>query len=180
MPCTPGGAFLPPATPPTPPLPKSDDDWSPFVLRAGFELSELLYTAAPLSNNVIDKLLDIWSATLVPHNDSAPILDHTDLHTTIDAIKLGHVPWKSYTVRYNGLRPENAAVPEWMATDYQLWYRDPRQVIHNLFKNPDLINGIDYVPYREFDGDERRYSDFMSGDWAWKQCVRNSQLTITI
>ena len=172
MPCSSDGTFLPPGTPPTPPPPKSGNDWSPFTSRAAFELADLLYTAAPLSNNFIDKLLNIWSATLVPHNDPTPILDHADLHVTIDAIKLRHVPWKSYTVQYNSLRPENAPTPEWMTTDYQLWYRDPRKVIHDLFRNPDLVDSIDYVPYREFDGDERRYCDFMAGDWAWEQCVR--------
>lgn len=66
-----------------------------------------------------------------------------------------------------------------MTTEYQLWYRDPRKVIHNLFGNPDLINSIDYVPYREFNNGERRYCDFMSGDWAWKQSVRNASTNNT-
>ena len=152
---------------------KSGDDWSPFTSRAGFELAEILYTTAALSNDTIDRILDIWAATLVPHNNSAPLTDHHNLHSTIDAIKLGHVPWQSYTARYNGLRPENGPTPEWMTTDYQVWYRDPRKVIHTIFSNPDLVDGIDYVPYREFDSNgKRRYCDFMSADWAWKQCVR--------
>ena len=58
-----------------------------------------------------------------------------------------------------------------MTTEYQVWYRDPRKVIHNMFANPDLVDCFDYVPYRDFMGDKRRYCDFMSGDWAWKQCV---------
>ena len=58
-----------------------------------------------------------------------------------------------------------------MTTDYEVWYRDPRNVIHNILANPDLVDGIDYVPYREFENNERRYCDFMSGDWAWRQCV---------
>ena len=86
MPCGPDGTFLPPGTPPTPPPPKSCDDWSPFTSHAGFELVDLLYTAAPLSNSIFDRLLDIWSATLVPHNNSTPILDHADLHATINAV----------------------------------------------------------------------------------------------
>lgn len=151
---------------------KSPDDWTPFISRVGFEVAEILYKKAPLSNEFIDKLLNLWSATLVPHNDSPPILDHDELHSTIDAIQLGQVPWQSYTARYNGLRPENAPAPEWMNTEYQLWYRDPRKVIHNILANPDLTDGIDYVPYRDFEDDKQRYSDFMSGDWAWRQCVR--------
>jgi hypothetical protein len=150
---------------------KSPDDWTPFISRAGFEAAEILYKKAPLSNEILDELLNIWSATLAPHNDLPPILDHSELHSTIDAIQLGQVPWQSYTARYNGLRPENAPAPEWMNTEYQLWYRDPRKVIHNIFANPDLADGIDYVPYRDFEDGKRRYSDLMSGNWAWRQCV---------
>ena len=58
-----------------------------------------------------------------------------------------------------------------MTTDYQLWFRDPRKVIHNILANPDLADGVDYIPYREFEDTKRRYGDFMSGDWAWEQCV---------
>lgn len=135
----------------------------------------MLYTKAALSNTIIDQLLSIWSATLVPHNDAAPILDHRELHSTIDAIKLGHVPWQSYTARYNGLHPTDAPTPEWMTADHQVWYRDPRKVIHKIFANPDLAGGIDYVPYREFENEKRRYHNFMSGDWAWKQSVRSDK-----
>ena len=116
-------------------------------------------------------LTGIWNATLVPHNNLAPIIDHDDLHSMIDAIELGHVPWQSYTAKYQGLCPENGPAPEWMTTEYQVWYRDPRKVIHNILANPELANGIDYVPYREFINSKRRYCDFMSGNWAWKQCV---------
>jgi hypothetical protein len=108
---------------------------------------------------------------LLPHDDYAPILDHNDLHSTIDSIKLGHIPWLSYSTQYNGLRPDDGPTPEWMTTEYQLWYRDPRTVIHNIFANPDLVDGIDYVPYHEFTDGQQRYSHFMSGDRAWNQCV---------
>ena len=138
----------------------------------GFELAEILYTTAALSNDTTDRLLSTWTTTLVSHDDSPPITDHHDLHATIDAIKLGHIPWQSYTAQYNGLRPENGPTPEWMTTDYQVWYRDPRKVVHEIFANPDLASGIDYVPYREFENEVRRYGNFMSGDWAWTQCVR--------
>ena len=59
-----------------------------------------------------------------------------------------------------------------MNTEYQVWYRNPRTVIHNILVNPDLAGGFDYTPYREFNNDQRHYCDFMSGDWAWSQCVR--------
>jgi len=108
---------------------------------------------------------------LVPHGDVAPIVDHSDLHSTIDAIDLGNIPWQTYTAHYRGLRPENGPTPEWMTVEYQLCYRDPRKVIRGIFANPDLADNIDYIPYRDFKDDKRQYCDFMSGDWSWEQCV---------
>lgn len=156
---------------PAPAPPQSKEDWTPFESRAGFELAEVLYLKAHLSQSIINNLLDLWSATLVPHHDVPPITDHQDLHSQIDAIKLGNIPWRSYTAQYQWLRPENGAVPEWMRKKYQIWYRDPRQVIHHILANPEFLSGIDYAPHRDFRDGERRYSDFMSGDWAWEQCV---------
>jgi hypothetical protein len=153
------------------------DDWTPFPSRASFELTEILYLKAHLSQNLIDQLLDIWKVTLVPHGDVPPITDHKDLHAKIDAIELGNVQWKSYTAQYQWLRPESGPVPEWMKTDYHLWYRDPRQVIHHILANPEFASGIDHTPHRDFEDEKRQYRDFMSGNWAWDQCVCWSAFT---
>ena len=172
IPCDNRGNFLPPETPLTPASPKLNDDWMPFTSWAGFELTKILYLKAHLSQSIINQLLDIWSATLILHDDLPPIINHQDLHARIDAIGLGSVPWKSYTAKYQWLRPESGQIPEWMMAEYQLWYRDPRQVIHNILSNPEFASGIDYAPRRDFQNEKRRYCDFMSGDWAWDQCVR--------
>lgn len=172
MPCDHHGNFLPLGTPSAPRDPKSNVDWTPFASREGFELAEVLYLKAHLSQSIINQLLDIWSATLVPHGDPPPIADHRDLHAQIDAVNLGDVQWESYTAQYRWLRTESGSVPEWMLAKYQLWFRDPRRVIHNIFSNPEFASDIDYVPHRDFQDEERRYQDFMSGDWAWEQCVR--------
>ena len=167
--------FLLPGTPPIPLPPKSKEDWSPFCSRAGFELAELLYKKAEMSQPNIDQLLNIWSATLAPHNDEPPISSFQDLHAQIDAIDLGFTPWKSSTIQYQGRRPENSAAPQWMDEEYQLWYRDPRKVIHNILGNSDFSTALDYIPYQDFCNGKRSYCDFMSGDWSWKQCVRPPQ-----
>ena len=173
IPCDHRGNFLLPEMSPVPPAPKSNDDWTPFTSREGFELAEILYLKTHLSRNIINQLLDIWSATLIPHDNLPPITNHEDLHAQIDAIGLGNVPWKSYTAHYQWLRPKNGPIPEWMTAEYQLWYRDPRQVIHNILANPEFASGTDYAPHRDFRDEKRQYCDFMSGDWAWDQCVRN-------
>ncbi|KAG1883958.1 hypothetical protein F4604DRAFT_1878811 [Suillus subluteus] len=89
------------------------------------------------------------------HNDKPPSADVRNLYKTIDKTPLGDVRWQSFSVRYNGERPETD-VPPWMDQDF---------------------DEFDYQPYREFstNGDERlshhnRFSlGFMSGDWAWDQ-----------
>ena len=58
-----------------------------------------------------------------------------------------------------------------MDEEYQLWYRDPRKVIHDILANPDFGTTFDHIPYRDFRDGKRRYCDFMSGNWAWDQCV---------
>ncbi|KAH7917136.1 hypothetical protein BV22DRAFT_968957, partial [Leucogyrophana mollusca] len=70
-------------------------------------------------------------------------------------------------------KPEQDA-PPWMHENFDVWYRDPREVIQNMLASPDYTNKMDYRPFREFSmkTDERQWQDFMSGDWAWKQAIR--------
>ena len=159
-------------TPPEVLTVKADDDWSPFVSRAGFELAEFMFTDAELSQRKINKLLELWAATLIPHNDSPPITNHRNLHQQVDAIKLGNVQWENTRLKYDGPLPNTIRHPEWKTTEYDVWYRDPRQVIKNLLASPELEGHIDYAAYQEFNGERRQYGNVMSGNWAWQQSVR--------
>jgi hypothetical protein len=170
--CDRDGMFVPPNAPPEAPIPKADDDWSPFTSRAGFELANFLFTDAQLSQRKINYILELWAATLVPHGDSVPIDNHLDLHRQIDAIDLGDVKWEHAYLKYEGLLPEATRHPEWKTTEHDVWYRDPRQVIKNILARPDLEGHIDYAAYQEFNGEKRQYGNMMSGDWAWRQSVR--------
>ena len=60
-----------------------------------------------------------------------------------------------------------------MQQQYEVWYRDPHEVVHQLLGNPEFAKELDLRPYREFllEGDMRQYGNFMSGDWAWQQVV---------
>lgn len=130
-----------------------------------------MYTDAELSQRRIDKLLELWAATLIPHNDSPPITNHRDLHQQIDAIELGSVSWENISLKYNGPLPETTRRPEWMTREYDVWYRDPRQIIKNILARPELDGHVDYVAYQEFNGEQRQYGNLMSGNWAWRQSV---------
>ena len=170
--CDRHGVPLPPDTPPEVPPAKADDDWSPFASRAGFELSEFIFTDAELSQRKIDKLLELWAATLIPHGSSPPFSNHQNLLEQIDAIKLGSTQWESTCLQYKGPLPETPHRPEWMKAQYDVWYRNPREVIKSILARKDIEGHIDYAAYRKFNSEQRQYSNLMSGDWAWNQSVR--------
>ncbi|KAG1896783.1 uncharacterized protein F5891DRAFT_1192680 [Suillus fuscotomentosus] len=168
-PCTADGEFLPHGAPPTPMPQKAPDDWSPYHNRIEFEAAEFAFKKCHMSAKNLDFLCDLMAATLMKHRDVPPFADHKDLHNVIDATQLGDVPWQSFSVQYTGERPE--VVPPWMDDEFDVWYRDPRAMAHNILANPTFKDEIDYTPFHEYDASDktRRWKDFMSGDWAWKQ-----------
>jgi hypothetical protein len=132
-----------------------------------------------MSTSNIDTLLDLWAANLFQHDDHPPYADHNHLYETIDAMPLGDVPWQSFTMKYNGNLPEGP-LPTWMTDEFQVWFWDPRTIVHNMLANPEFDGKIDYSPYRDFDANgERQYQDFMSGDWAWKHAVSQLEIDLT-
>ncbi|KAG1866814.1 hypothetical protein F4604DRAFT_1881698 [Suillus subluteus] len=171
QPCDANGLFLPPGTPPLPLTEQLPDDWSPFRNRTEFETAEFLYSRAQMSAPNINTLLDLWAASLLKHGDMPPFADHKDLYKTIDNIPIGGVNWQSFKIQYSGEKPDIPDVPSWMNQQFDVWYRDPREVARNILANPDYVNDFDYRPFHEYSvsKDERRYQDFMSGDWAWQQ-----------
>ena len=169
--CNQAGSPISPTDPPNVPAVKMDDDWSPFSSRAGFELAEFMYADAELSQRKIGKLLELWAATLIPHGDSPPIANYRDLHHQIDAIGLGNVSWEHASIKYNGPPSETVRPPEWKTAEYDVWFRNPRNMIKNIFANPDFEGQVDYAAYQEFSDGHRQYGDVMSGDWAWRQSV---------
>jgi hypothetical protein len=159
----------------SPPPPRDSDhgpnDWTPYAGRVEFELADFLYHQNQMSASDIDTLLNLWGASAAPHGGSAPFQNHKHLYDTIDATPLGDIPWKNFSLHFNGNRPEHE-VPSWMDASYDVWFRDPHQLVHNIISNPDFENGFDYTPYQEHDADEnRRYHNFMSANWSWKQAV---------
>jgi len=167
-PCDKHGNYLDPTDPPPPRQSKNDDNWEPFDSRAQYELAHFLFTESASSVRDVDHLMDIWAAHCAPFDQSAPFDNDNDLKQRIDAINLEEVPWSSYSIRYTGevplLRPS-----AWMKKTYEVWYRDPRQIIHNILANEDFNGEFDYTPFREMRDGKREWSDFMSGNWAWNQ-----------
>ena len=170
--CDENGNALPPDIPPAPhDSDKGPNDWTPYDDRIQFEVADFLFRRNQMSAGDINILLSLWSASLAVHGSEPPFSNAKDLYDTIDSTPLGDVAWESFSLQYNGTKPESD-VPSWMTAEYDVWFRDSRTLVHNLLSNPDFKAGFDYAPYQERTGDGcHRFQDFMSGNWAWKQAV---------
>jgi hypothetical protein len=169
-PCDEEGSFLPPNTPPRRHRrhDSDPDDWTPYQSRPEFELANFLYSRAKMSPSSIDTLLGLLAAT---SNIAPPFADHSDLYDIIDSTPLGHVPWQHSFLQYEGDVPDGD-FPQWVSSEHQVWFRDPRLVVENMIGNPDFRNDFDITPVRIFDRrGSREYQNFMSGDWAWEEAV---------
>ncbi|KAI0081502.1 hypothetical protein K474DRAFT_1682054 [Panus rudis PR-1116 ss-1] len=148
------------------------DPWFPFRSRTEFKLANFLYRKVQMSQDNVDELMDYWAETLLKHDDEPPYADHNDLFSVINEIKHGDAPWHSFSATYGGNVPQQNA-PSWMKKEYEVWYRDPRTVAHNILKNPAFKDSFDYVPLQEYDTSEkRRLQNLMSANWAWRQADR--------
>jgi hypothetical protein len=122
-----------------------------------------------MSQGNVDILMSLWASTT--RDGQAPFQDHRDMLATIDAIEGGDSRWQSFTASYSGTKPPQK-IPDWMLKDYTVFFRDPLTAVRSIISNPDFNGQFDYAPYTEFEDEERRWSDLMSGKWAWKQAVR--------
>jgi hypothetical protein len=150
-----------------PPLPQSRDptDWTPFKSRSQFELAEFLFKREQMLAGNIDDLLKIWAADTAASGNEPPFLNHSDLYDTIDTIPIGGVPWQRFEMSFNdGLRPETDVLP-WMEQTYEVYFRDPHQLLLNMLADPTFAKDFDYTPMQQFDCyGSCRYEHFMSGD----------------
>jgi Plavaka transposase len=172
--CDQDGFDVPLDTPPPPrDSDRGPDDWTPYDNRLQFEVANFLYRRNQMSAGNINILLGLWAASLVIHDDEPPFSSASDLYDTIDSTPLGDVAWQSFSLRYN-CPPDVSNPLPWMTAEYDVWFRDPRTLVHNLLANPDFKSGFDYAPYQEHMPDGvHRFGDFMSGNWAWNQAVRH-------
>ena len=166
-----------------------------------FELAEFLFKRAEMPANQIDMLLEIWSASLLELGGNPLFTDHTDLYRVIDSMSVGEVKWEIFKITHkrkqdgqdgqdevielaqgsqDGEDDQDGPEAPWMSDVYDVWYQDPRQVVHNLLGRTDIKDEMDFIPYQEFDAtnDQRHWEDFMSGDWAWDEAVCTGSISM--
>ena len=172
-PCDDAGNDLPPGFCPFPAKPPETHKWAPFDSQLDFEIADFLYRRNEMPQQQQNELLSLWNATLKTADPNAklPFNNSQDVINRIDEISHGEVPWDFFDLGYTGEIPDDDP-PSWMQQKYRVWFRDALKEAESMLKNRDLDGKFDYVSYKEYDEDGgRRYGDFMSGDWAWKQSV---------
>ena len=139
-------------------------------------MANLIYRRNQMPTDQINDLLVIWASTLLDGTDPL-FVNHNDLYDRIDEIAVGEVPWQCFMASYSGIHP--ADTPSWMLANYDVWFRDPHALVQNQLRNTDFKDEVDYAPKQVFDNNnEHVWSDFMSGNWAWEQVVRSSNVAI--
>jgi hypothetical protein len=55
-----------------------------------------------------------------------------------------------------------------MKAEYNIWFRDPRDIVKNMLLNPYFNSDFDYAPFQEYTAEGiHHFKDFMLGNWAW-------------
>lgn len=156
--------------------PVEEDSWHPFADRHDFDWADYHYVEVQSSEDTINRGLDLWMAEQIQVMQSTegftppPWSSTKDLYKTIDAIEDGDVPFERVFFRYSGVIEENA--PSWKTATYELCVRDVRAVVQQQMATPQFKEEFQTAPYRQYDRSGHRiYSNFMSGDWAWREAV---------
>ena len=139
-----------------------------------FETTNLLFTQCQISTGKTDNLLEVWAASLAPHNDKPPFKDHCDLYSMIDSTPLpgGDAEWKTFNLHFHSNEELPPDTPNWKKKKWDVWYYNPHQLIHNLLQNPDFHDKFDYTPYQEYNMDGNYcFHNVMSGNWCWHEAV---------
>ena len=128
------------------------------------------HSSAIVKPFIIPTILQILTHSLL-HQWMMQVTQH--IYDTIDTTILGDVPWQSFSVEFNGDVSEldHEGAP-WKLKSYDVWFRDPRLILHNQLGNRDFAGKIDLCAKRVYDNKNKcRYQNFMSGNWPWRQSV---------
>jgi hypothetical protein len=166
----------PPPTTTTHPKRANPSSWFPFSSQAQFELADFLFRKNEMSKGQIDDLMQIW--TFLNTKDSKPDLKESppfasakDLYQKIDQIDDSKT-WHSFSFTYADVDLEDVGLPTWKRATYQVVLCNAKSLVQKQLACPEFKDYMDYCPRQEF-GDHQKHiwSNFMSGNWAWEQCM---------
>lgn len=167
---------MPPDTQPNPPLPKDAGTWHPFKSRSHFELADFMFRRNEMAGEQIEDLMHILAS--LDSEGQPPFAGRDEVYASIDKIA-EEEEWSSLTLWHTDVDAvaeggDTSTLPSWKQAKYDLWLRDSKKVVQAQLSNPEVKDYIDYAPRQVFGNKHQRvWSDFMTGNWAWEQCVSN-------
>ncbi|PBK85227.1 hypothetical protein ARMGADRAFT_1048097 [Armillaria gallica] len=132
-----GTCFCQGDNPPTP-LPQPENPGAPFE------------DPVEMSQGNIDELMELWTSTMLKHNDFSPFENHAAMHKIINQIEQGDAPWKCFVTQVDPNLPANA--PSWQHDKYQIWYRDPNTMISHILASRDFLTTKIYLDNPAMEG----------------------------
>ena len=89
---------------------------------------------------------------------------------SIDTIPYSELPWTCFHIQYTG--PMTPDMPAWKRKIYIIYTRNPLRVTEAMACSADFLHTWDYQLYEEYTApDCRRFSNLMSGRWAFRKAV---------
>ncbi|KAG2107506.1 uncharacterized protein F5147DRAFT_774339 [Suillus discolor] len=138
-----GNYLLSDGDPPILDLPAEDNPWAPFQSCGHFQLADFIFRRNQMPGKQIDELMQVL-ASFNEFNGKPPFRSDTHVYDTIDAISLGDISWQSLSLKHAEFETASPDDPLWKRSEYEVWFRDPRELIQNQLANPDFVNDIDY------------------------------------
>ncbi|KIM59465.1 hypothetical protein SCLCIDRAFT_126167, partial [Scleroderma citrinum Foug A] len=152
----------------------TSNPWHPFKHHAQYQLADFLFWQNETPQHQIDDLMDIWAAMPEWGGHPPPFTSHSDVLEKIDSIT-GDPVWECLSVQCTDATTTSddpLAMPAWKQASYDVWFRAPEALADFQLANPEFKSHIDYSPKQVFgDKHECIWSNFMTGNWAWRQCV---------
>ena len=179
-PCDIHGDDLPSGSPPILNDNPNSNPWEPFKSRAHFKLADFTFRRNAMPSDQFNELMEIWAGI---ENKEPPFASTDHLHNLIDSIPEGDLPWCGMSIKHVDAEQlqENPNTPSWKLAEYDFWFRDAKAVIKRQLSNPAFKDSFDYAPKQIFGEQHQRvWGDFMTGNWAWKQCVSKFCMLRTI
>jgi len=92
--------------------------------------------------------------------------NHAEMYETINSTPVGDVSWESFTLEYDGVRPDGD-IPMWMTAEYEYLVPKPSRPVHNIISNPVFESRVLTThTARIYNGWGNRFQNLMSGDWC--------------
>jgi hypothetical protein len=164
-----------------PPVQEVNHDWAPFEGKTAYDWAHLEFVRKRSSREDINEALRIWAASYLERSGAAwsPFTDVDDMYANIDKISLGKSTWYNFEVKYTGDDRDHPQAPSWKQASYTIYARDTLEALKSQLASPDFDGHYDYFARQDFTQQsggtwERKFSNFMTGDWAWKKSVSTS------